>query len=89
MRAHFDFGVPKCEPTLGPDVELSLPSLYACTAPATVRRVKRQYRWRLALLSARARALNAAARAIRREFLEAHPPEGVALKVDCDPYGMY
>lgn len=58
-------------------------------APATVRRVKKQYRWHLALLSRRVGALHAAARAVRKGFVAARPPEGVALKLDCDPHGMY
>lgn len=57
-------------------------------APATIRRIKKRYRWNLAALSRSPKRLNALARAIRTTF-EAERPKGVQLKIDPDPYGMF
>jgi primosomal protein N' (replication factor Y) len=57
-------------------------------SPATVRRVKKKYRWNLAALSSSPKRLNALARAVRTAF-EAQKPTGVQLKIDPDPYGMF
>jgi primosomal protein N' (replication factor Y) len=58
-------------------------------APATVRRVKKMYRWNLGLLSKSPKRLNTLSRVIRTTFesLPHHPR--VKLKVDLDPYGVY
>lgn len=58
-------------------------------APATVRRVKRKYRWNLGLLSPSAKHLNLLAREIREAFGKGFPGDRVQLKVDLDPYGAY
>jgi primosomal protein N' (replication factor Y) len=58
-------------------------------APATVRRVKRKYRWNLAVLSRSANRVNALTRAVRPLFEERVPQSRVLLKVDLDPYGIY
>ncbi|HOS03611.1 MAG TPA: primosomal protein N' [Candidatus Hydrogenedentes bacterium] len=58
-------------------------------SPATVRRVKRQYRWNLGLLSRSATRLNALARATRDAFADTAKISRVMLKIDLDPYGMY
>ncbi|MCP4644633.1 MAG: primosomal protein N' [bacterium] len=58
-------------------------------APATVRRVKRKYRWHLGILSRSARRINALCRAVREAYPEKRPPRGVQLKVDLDPYGVF
>jgi primosomal protein N' (replication factor Y) len=65
------------------DVELLGP------APATVRRVKKKYRWNLGLLSRSGKRLNRLVRAVRPAFHEAGPGSGVTLKADLDPYGVY
>lgn len=57
-------------------------------APAAVKRVKKKYRWNLALLSKSAKRLNTLARASRSAFAEQCPSAKVQLKVDLDPYGM-
>lgn len=58
-------------------------------APATVRRVKKKYRWNLGMLSKSAQRLNALARATRRAFEAETKGKDVQLKVDLDPYGMF
>ncbi|MBI4557939.1 MAG: hypothetical protein HY706_10185, partial [Candidatus Hydrogenedentes bacterium] len=58
-------------------------------APATVRRVRKKYRWNLGLLSASAKRLNALARATRDAFPERAQTSKVQLKIDLDPYGSY
>ena len=57
-------------------------------SPAVVSRVKRQYRWQLALLCKNGKRLNEVVRAIRDAFAEAKPPAAVKLKIDLDPYGI-
>lgn len=57
-------------------------------APATLRRLKRKYRWSVGLLSKSTRRLNTLSRGIREAF-EASPEKGgCAVKIDLDPYGM-
>ena len=57
-------------------------------APATIRRVKKKYRWNLGVFSKSAKRLNDLTRAVRADFT---PRAGskVQLKVDLDPYGMF
>lgn len=57
-------------------------------SPAVVARVKRQYRWQLAMLHKSAGKLNTATRKIRAEFQQQKPPASVKLKIDVDPFGM-
>ena len=58
-------------------------------APATVKRIKRKYRWNLGVLSSSAKRINTLARKTRDEF-EADPvKKNTQLKVDLDPYGIY
>ncbi|HNZ47732.1 MAG TPA: primosomal protein N' [Candidatus Hydrogenedentes bacterium] len=58
-------------------------------APASVRRVKKIYRWNFALMSRSAARVNALSRALREVF-ENNAPEGnIRLKIDLDPYGMF
>ncbi|MBX7257994.1 MAG: primosomal protein N', partial [Candidatus Hydrogenedentes bacterium] len=57
-------------------------------APATLRRLKRKYRWSVGLLSKSTKRLNQLTRAVRDAF-DASPDKGkCAVKVDLDPYGM-
>ncbi|MBI1317406.1 MAG: primosomal protein N' [Candidatus Hydrogenedens sp.] len=58
-------------------------------SPAAVRKVKRQYRWNLGLLSNSSARINALTRAARDAFQAEKPPTKLKLKVDLDPYGMY
>ena len=58
-------------------------------APATVRRVKRKYRWNLAILSRSVKRINTLARATRDAFEARNPPAKTALKIDLDPYGVF
>ena len=58
-------------------------------APAAVRRVKKKYRWNLALLSKSSQRLNTLARATRTAFQERGKTGKVLLKIDLDPYGMF
>ncbi len=58
-------------------------------APAAVRRVKKRYRWHLALLARDYRHLNAVVRAARDEFTERSESTKVQLKVDLDPHGTF
>ena len=58
-------------------------------APATVRRVKKKYRWNLGMLSKSSQRLNTLARATRTAFEEEHKGAAVQLKVDLDPYGVF
>ncbi|MCC6695612.1 MAG: primosomal protein N' [Candidatus Hydrogenedentes bacterium] len=57
-------------------------------SPATVRRVKKKYRWNLGILSKSATRVNQLCRAVRTDFEES-APASVHLKVDLDPYGTY
>ena len=57
-------------------------------SPATVRRVKKKYRWNLGLLSKSAKRINQLSRTVRDEF-EAKASTRVRLKIDLDPYGAY
>jgi primosomal protein N' (replication factor Y) len=57
-------------------------------APATIKRVKKKYRWNLGAFSKSAKRLNTLTRAVRKDFVE-RAPRSVALKVDLDPYGMF
>ncbi len=58
-------------------------------APATIRRVKKMYRWNFAILSKSATRINTLARALREEFQASSNNERVKLKIDMDPYGMF
>ena len=58
-------------------------------SPAAIRRVKRQYRWNIGILSKSNKRINALTRAARDAFHEAKPPAKVKLKVDLDPYGQF
>src|SRR5690606_36247019 len=58
-------------------------------APATVRRIKKKYRWNLAVLSRSAKRINALTRAVRAQFETEYPGNRIQLKVDLDPYGVY
>ena len=57
-------------------------------APAGIRRLKKKYRWHIALLAKNSKSLNTLSRAIRDEFhTTAH--KDAYLKIDLDPYGSY
>lgn len=58
-------------------------------APATIRRVKKKYRWNMGLLSRSAKRLNTLVRAVRDDFARGNPAPKAQLKVDLDPYGIY
>ena len=58
-------------------------------APAVISRVKKRYRWNIAILSKSAKRLNTLARACRTRFTEETKTGKVSLKVDLDPYGMF
>ncbi|GMU91386.1 MAG: primosomal protein N' [Candidatus Hydrogenedentota bacterium] len=58
-------------------------------APATVRRVKRLYRWNLGLLSKSSKRLNTLCRNVRDVFARDAVTSSVRLKIDLDPYGTY
>ncbi len=58
-------------------------------APASIRRVKKMYRWNFAIMSRSAARINAVARAVRDAFTTACPGNQVKLKIDLDPYGMF
>lgn len=58
-------------------------------APATVRRVKKKYRWNLGVLSVSPKRLNRLVRATRDAFDNENPVSSAQLKVDLDPYGVY
>jgi primosomal protein N' (replication factor Y) len=58
-------------------------------SPASVRRVKRKYRWNIGLLSKSARRLNTLCRHVRDAFHAEASPGKAALKIDLDPYGVY
>ena len=58
-------------------------------SPATIRRVKKKYRWNLAALSKSTKRLNTLARATKAAFTKEFPSPKVQLKIDIDPYGMF
>ena len=58
-------------------------------SPAAVRRVKKKYRWNLAILSKSAKRLNAIARKTRISFSAKSRTSKAQLKVDLDPYGLF
>lgn len=58
-------------------------------SPASIKRVKKKYRWNLAILSKSPKRLNAIARATRSDFAQRSATSRVQLKVDLDPYGMF
>jgi primosomal protein N' (replication factor Y) (superfamily II helicase) len=58
-------------------------------APATVRRVKKKYRWNLALLAPTSKALNAVCRGVRDSFADLPFANQAQLKIDLDPHGIY
>ncbi|HNR31855.1 MAG TPA: primosomal protein N' [Candidatus Hydrogenedentes bacterium] len=57
-------------------------------AQAMIRRVKKKYRWNLALLCGHAKQLNRLTRAVADAFAEAADSRRVQLKVDVDPHGF-
>ncbi|MEX2016670.1 MAG: primosomal protein N', partial [Candidatus Hydrogenedentales bacterium] len=57
-------------------------------APASVRRVKKRFRWNVGAFSRSAKRLNELTRAIRTQFEDA-APNTVSLRIDLDPYGMF
>lgn len=57
-------------------------------SPATVRRVKKKYRWNLGLLSKSAKRINVLCRSVHDAF-NAEASAKTKLKVDLDPYGSY
>jgi primosomal protein N' (replication factor Y) len=58
-------------------------------SPAVVHRVKKRYRWNMAVLAASAKRLNELARNTRDAFADEAPPGDVLLKLDPDPYGVF
>lgn len=58
-------------------------------SPGSVRRVKKKYRWTLALLSRSAKKLNTLCRRLRMQYADEHGTSSVQVKIDLDPYGMY
>ncbi len=58
-------------------------------SPAAVSRVKKKYRWQLAVLSRSAKRINHLTRAVRDAFGTACETRQVQFKIDLDPYGMY
>ena len=58
-------------------------------APATIRRIKKMYRWNLAIMSRSANRVNEVARSVRQTFETSCSNKGVKLKIDLDPYGMF
>jgi primosomal protein N' (replication factor Y) len=58
-------------------------------SPATIRRVKKLYRWNLGLLSKSPKRLNALCRAVRDAYTQDARTAKTKLKIDLDPYGMY
>ena len=58
-------------------------------APATIRRVKKMYRWNFAVMSRSANRVNEVARAVRDTFSATCANKQVKLKIDLDPYGMF
>jgi primosomal protein N' (replication factor Y) len=58
-------------------------------SPATLRRLRKKYRWNLAVLSKSAKRINALTRAVRELFEAEYPGGRVQLKVDLDPYGIF
>lgn len=58
-------------------------------SPATIRRVKKKFRWNVAALSRSTKRLNALARAVRNAYEADSADRKVSLKLDLDPYGTY
>ncbi len=58
-------------------------------APASIRRMKKMYRWNFAIMSRSASRINDIARAVRETFDASCPKKQVKLKIDLDPYGMF
>lgn len=58
-------------------------------APATIRRMKKYYRWNLALLAPSSQRLNTLARAARAAYDQTAAHKDVNLKIDFDPYGVF
>ena len=58
-------------------------------APATIRRVKKMYRWNFAIMSRSSSRVNHLARTLREAFLAEGQTGRIQLKVDLDPYGMF
>ena len=58
-------------------------------SPAAVRRIKKKYRWQLAVLSRSGTRLNTLARQVRENFKVTGGEKAVQLKIDLDPYGQF
>ncbi len=58
-------------------------------APAVIARVKKKYRWNLAILSKSATRVNTLTRSARNKFNETRPTGRVQLKIDLDPYNTF
>jgi len=58
-------------------------------SPATIRRIKKLYRWNLGLLSKSSKRLNALSRIIREQYAQNPNTGKTKLKIDLDPHGMY
>ncbi|MDX9973993.1 MAG: primosomal protein N' [FCB group bacterium] len=58
-------------------------------SPATLRRLRKKYRWNLAVLSKSAKRINTLTRTVRQLFEAEYPGGKVQLKVDLDPYGIF
>jgi primosomal protein N' len=58
-------------------------------SPATIRRIKKMYRWNLGLLSKSSKRLNTLCRAVRDAYTRDAVTAKTKLKIDLDPYGMY
>ncbi len=58
-------------------------------SPATIRRIKKLYRWNLGLLSKSSKRLNTLCRAVRDAYTQDAVTAKTKLKIDLDPYGMY
>ena len=58
-------------------------------SPATIRRIKKLYRWNLGLLSKSSKRLNTLCRAVRDAYTRDAVTTKTKLKIDLDPYGMY
>jgi primosomal protein N' (replication factor Y) len=58
-------------------------------APATIHRVRKQYRWNIGLLSKSHKRLNRLLRATRASFDAGPHANKARLKLDLDPYGLF
>lgn len=58
-------------------------------SPATIRRLKRMYRWNLGVLSKSPKRINTLCRATRDAYTARSDTAKSKLKIDLDPYGIY